>query len=949
MKNYLQKLNVVAVGAFAVVAVSGFFVVNVASAATWNVSVGSSGACTTGDPNCATIQAAVSAAAPGDTVNVASGTYDGGIGISQGLILEGPNAGIDPNTGTRVPEAIIDNGSPAIRISTTDPVTISGFTFSGTGTPIDSYTTGNTPTIENNIITNTTSSGNLFFANSGIFTFENNQLSQLDPHSNEGIQLAGNWNGATGTVVTMTGNVWENSAMTGINASNVSGNISNNTFSHITYYGLLIANNSSPLMVSSNTFENITSPDPTVATYGAGVRFYNPALTGPVTITGNAFTNDVVGVAVRPTDGGASSSLATVAVNANTFVGDTTGVINAPLDTILNATGNWWGNASGPYDATSTDGSIPTINASGTGSPAIGAVNYANWCVNTACATPIAPTSTYTVTIDKFIDGSMATASSAAGIAFPMNATWNAINLGAAGTGSYTLSTTGFNSPNAYEAITSPMNASSSYATNEDVTGSFVGADCSVGDPYALVGYSTGTSFAAAASSSVSMTAPNLASLGSNEYIIVWNKNCLPAPTLLSPADGTATTTAGLTSTNWNPVTDPAGGITYVYQASNSSTTNPDGSFVNPVYTSGPLTATMIPTPNTPAGTYFWHVQAKDADGNVSPWSGMWMFTIANTGSLTVEKNTIGGNGTFTFTGNNGLGAFSITTASGTGSDTFNGVTPGTYTIAETNIPKGWTQTDSDCATMVVTAGGADACTITNTSNKLLGEIRGTKYVDKNGDGTLKGGDHNRLAGVTIYLDLNNNGKLDSGEPSMVTNKLGEYHFSNLPAGTYHVREVEQSGWIETMPVTGSYTIVLPAGKDSKNNNFGDFKLGTISGSEYNDLNNNGHQNKGEPALVGWTINLMKVGSPTIVATTVTDANGNYSFVNLAPGTYQVREVLQSGWYETTQNPPNVTIYSGVVSKNNIFGNHFGKVTKNQGYHGNQFSNGRDIGFGGGR
>ena len=104
----------------------------------------------------------------------------------------------------------------------------------------------------------------------------------------------------------------------------------------------------------------------------------------------------------------------------------------------------------------------------------------------------------------------------------------------------------------------------------------------------------------------------------------------LSAPTLSYPVNGTITTSAGLTSVGWDSVTDSVGGITYIYQSSNSSTTNPDGSFVTPAYTSGVLTATNIPTPGTPAGVYYWHVQAKDANGNTSPWSSAWMFTINN-------------------------------------------------------------------------------------------------------------------------------------------------------------------------------------------------------------------------------------------------------------------------------------------------------------------------------
>ena len=36
----------------------------------------------------------------------------------------------------------------------------------------------------------------------------------------------------------------------------------------------------------------------------------------------------------------------------------------------------------------------------------------------------------------------------------------------------------------------------------------------------------------------------------------------------------------------------------------------------------------------------------------------------------------------------------------------------------------------------------------------------------------------------------------------------------------------------------------------------------------------------------------------------MTDANGNYSFTNVGPGTYTVQEELQSGWIQTFPAPP---------------------------------------------
>lgn len=99
----------------------------------------------------------------------------------------------------------------------------------------------------------------------------------------------------------------------------------------------------------------------------------------------------------------------------------------------------------------------------------------------------------------------------------------------------------------------------------------------------------------------------------------------------LSPADGTHSTTAGLTQITWKAASDLNGPVNYYYESSLSSATNSDRSFVSPVYQSGALTSTSIPTPNTPEGVYYWHVRAVDAANNYTAWTGAWMVTIDNT------------------------------------------------------------------------------------------------------------------------------------------------------------------------------------------------------------------------------------------------------------------------------------------------------------------------------
>ena len=325
-----------------------------------------------------------------------------------------------------------------------------------------------------------------------------------------------------------------------------------------------------------------------------------------------------------------------IELTLDTLDGPSNDVVKVWIDGVLVHTGTSWENYY-RYDHEASAEQSPRIvktiilQARGTADPAnlgkgflFGNFSYSSGPI------PTPPPSTITVTIDKFIDGIQATAVLANSAAFPMNAAWNAANIGS-GTGPYSLGPTGYNSPNPYEAVTAAMSMGASYTTSEVTGGPAVGADCSTGQPYAFVGYSTGATLAAAASGTVTTTVPSFTNLTADAFVVVHNKPCVPAPVLKYPANGTITTTAGLSSIGWNPVTDPIGGITYVYQSSHSSSTKPDGSFVSPAYTSGTLTATSIPTPSTPAGVYYWHVQAKDADGNKSPWSGFWMVTVDNT------------------------------------------------------------------------------------------------------------------------------------------------------------------------------------------------------------------------------------------------------------------------------------------------------------------------------
>jgi hypothetical protein len=348
--------------------------------------------CDAADPAISTIQGGISASIAGDTVKVCPGNYPqpGSIGLDKSISLVGPNAGISPNGGVRVPEAIITGAAnPILRISAPGNVTtIQGFKFDSTGV-LDAYDPGLNITIRRNIFTNGITNGALYFLNAPPqLTIDDNRLTNAVLADNDAIFVAGNWNGTTGTVATITNNVIENTpsaSSTGVNLSSVSGTVTGNQFTSLRYYGILLANNTSGINLANNTFDGMVNPSgPTVPSYGAGIRFYTPALTGPVNITGNTFKNSYNGIGVRgvPQDGGANIG-SNVHANFNRFINNNFGISDGAAGT-LDAANNWWGCNYGP-GATGVGCSGVTNGVGITGSAV---VVTSTWLTLTSSASP---------------------------------------------------------------------------------------------------------------------------------------------------------------------------------------------------------------------------------------------------------------------------------------------------------------------------------------------------------------------------------------------------------------------------------------------------------------------------------------------------------------------------------------------------------------------------------
>ena len=234
------------------------------------------------------------------------------------------------------------------------------------------------------------------------------------------------------------------------------------------------------------------------------------------------------------------------------------------------------------------------------------------------------------------------------------------------------------------------------------------------------------------------------------------------------------------------------------------------------------------------------------------------------------------------------------------GTYSFKDLVPGIYWVREAQKYP-WTQTapSKGSGAQKVELKDYDATSI-DFGNRIeisggFGEksIYGTKYYDLNADG-IQNGREPGLQGWTIRLT-----KPDGTTVDATTGLDGSYGFSKLKAGVYTVAEVPQADWVPTVPA-GGFQLVNITDSDSiiDGVDFGNRGTQVISGVKFDDRNGNKLLDPGEPPLPGWVIYL-EVPPGNLLDTTLTGPGGAYSFANLGPGTYYVREVPQTGWTQT--------------------------------------------------
>ncbi|MBX7240394.1 MAG: carboxypeptidase regulatory-like domain-containing protein [Bacteroidia bacterium] len=357
----------------------------------------------------------------------------------------------------------------------------------------------------------------------------------------------------------------------------------------------------------------------------------------------------------------------------------------------------------------------------------------------------------------------------------------------------------------------------------------------------------------------------------------------LPADYVFSPQNQGGNPAA---DSDVNPLTGQSGTITVV--SGDVNNTIDGGVYYQPSVTTG-------------LGNYVW----LDTNGN-----GLQDNTEKGVASVQVSLMNLSGE------------ILAGTVTNGDGYYQFTGLNAGSY-IVSFSLPSGFVFTSqnlgaNDSLDSDVSVSGGN---LGQSGTIVLGANTFNPTIDA---GIVPAAAGTASVGDYIWNDLNQNGIQEVGEPglsgitvtlydvsgtpvsSVVTNELGYYMFTNLPAGIYSIGVSIPSGY-STSPVYGgsddnkdsdispsgvTEQFLLTSGEVNTSIDGGVYQTapsGTASLGNYvwYDVNQNGVQDLSESGVSGVTVTLYN-NSGSAIAHTMTDASGQYYFVNLPAGTYSV-------------------------------------------------------------
>jgi hypothetical protein len=297
-------------------------------------------------------------------------------------------------------------------------------------------------------------------------------------------------------------------------------------------------------------------------------------------------------------------------------------------------------------------------------------------------------------------------------------------------------------------------------------------------------------------------------------------------------------------------------------------------------------------------------------DGNESGYSGVSVSLRQCSGGGTIASTVTAGDGSYSFSGL-AAGGYIVSFARPNGATSSPYRAGGDWGIdSDANENTGETL----CVTLNAdqTKNGVDAGFIPpvgggggggGSGGSTLGDM---VWRDTDGDG-IQDGNESGYANVNVALKQCNGNTLQT----TTTNSSGAYAFNNLAAGNYKV-DFERPTGAESSPLragndwgvdsdadeaTGETLCISMDGSQTRGGvdagfippagGGGGSGTASIGDRVWRDTDGDGIQDGGESGYAGVTV-LLESCSGNTLASTVTDANGNYLFSNLAAGNYEV-------------------------------------------------------------